>query len=160
MKDLTQFLPFLPSFLFIYFTSHSIHSLWPLLQPPVNLPLFPSPSQGRPLLRVWAPRGPPWLYPNCGTSKDYFQKAMGFLGLAVAFLLARSASYRDPKGSSRDGYVLSFFFFFRFFRDRVSLYSPGCPGTHSEDQAGLELRNHPSSVSHVLGLKMYTTTVQ
>jgi hypothetical protein len=23
------------------------------------------------------------------------------------------------------------------FRDRVSLYSPGCPGTHSVDQAGL-----------------------
>jgi hypothetical protein len=28
-----------------------------------------------------------------------------------------------------------------FFRDRVSLYSPGCPGTHFVDQAGLELRN-------------------
>jgi hypothetical protein len=27
-------------------------------------------------------------------------------------------------------------------RDRVSLYSPGCPGTHSVDQAGLELRIH------------------
>jgi len=26
------------------------------------------------------------------------------------------------------------------FRDRVSLCSPGCPGTHSVDQAGLELR--------------------
>jgi hypothetical protein len=26
-----------------------------------------------------------------------------------------------------------------FFRDRVSLCSPGCPGTHSVDQAGLEL---------------------
>jgi hypothetical protein len=25
------------------------------------------------------------------------------------------------------------------FRDRVSLYSPGCPGTHFVDQAGLEL---------------------
>jgi hypothetical protein len=28
-----------------------------------------------------------------------------------------------------------------FFLDRVSLYSPGCLGTHSVDQAGLELRN-------------------
>jgi hypothetical protein len=27
------------------------------------------------------------------------------------------------------------------FRDRVSLCSSGCPGTHSVDQAGLELRN-------------------
>jgi hypothetical protein len=31
-----------------------------------------------------------------------------------------------------------------FFRDRVSLYSPGCPGTHFVDQAGLELRNPPA----------------
>ena len=28
-----------------------------------------------------------------------------------------------------------------FFQDRVSLCSPGCPETHSVDQAGLELRN-------------------
>jgi hypothetical protein len=26
------------------------------------------------------------------------------------------------------------------FRERVSLYSPGCPGTHSVDQAGLDLK--------------------
>ncbi|GAB1288607.1 Coiled-coil domain-containing protein 171 [Apodemus speciosus] len=30
---------------------------------------------------------------------------------------------------------------------------PGCPGTHSVDQAGLELRNLPASASQVLGLK-------
>ncbi|GAB1296923.1 Acyl-Coenzyme A-binding domain-containing 4 [Apodemus speciosus] len=35
----------------------------------------------------------------------------------------------------------------------VSLCSPGCPGTHSVDQAGLELRNPPASASRVLGLK-------
>jgi hypothetical protein len=45
-----------------------------------------------------------------------------------------------------------------FFRDRVSLYSPGCPGTHSVDKAGLELRNLPASASQVLGLKVCTTT--
>jgi hypothetical protein len=44
------------------------------------------------------------------------------------------------------------------FRDRVSLYSPGCPGTHFVDQAGLELRNLPASASQVLGLKACTTT--
>jgi hypothetical protein len=45
------------------------------------------------------------------------------------------------------------FFFVLFFRDRVSLCSPGCPGTHFVDQAGLELRNLPASASRVLGLK-------
>ncbi|KRX29890.1 hypothetical protein T09_11165 [Trichinella sp. T9] len=30
---------------------------------------------------------------------------------------------------------------------RVSLCSPGCPGTHSVDQAGLKLRNLPASAS-------------
>jgi hypothetical protein len=43
------------------------------------------------------------------------------------------------------------------FRDRVSLYSPGCPGTHSVDQAGLELRNLPASASQMLQLKACTT---
>jgi hypothetical protein len=35
-----------------------------------------------------------------------------------------------------------------------SLFSPGCPGTHSVDQAGLELRNPPASASQVLGSKV------
>ena len=38
-------------------------------------------------------------------------------------------------------------FCFFVFRDRVSLCSPGCPGTHSVDQAGLKLRNSPASAS-------------
>jgi hypothetical protein len=53
-----------------------------------------------------------------------------------------------------------FFVFFFFFRDRVSLCSPGCPGTHSVDQASLELRNLPASASQVLGLKVCATTAQ
>jgi hypothetical protein len=45
-------------------------------------------------------------------------------------------------------FVLFCFVLFCFvFRDRVSLYSPGCPGTHSVDQVGLELRNLPASAS-------------
>jgi hypothetical protein len=48
----------------------------------------------------------------------------------------------------------SLFVWFCFvFGDRVSLCSPGCPGTHFVDQAGLELRNLPASASRVLGLK-------
>ena len=42
----------------------------------------------------------------------------------------------------------------------MSLCSPGCPGTHSVDQAGLELRNLPASASQVLGLKACATTAQ
>jgi hypothetical protein len=42
-------------------------------------------------------------------------------------------------------------------QDRVSLCSPGCPGTHSVDQAGLKLRNLPTSASQVLGLKACAT---
>jgi hypothetical protein len=60
-------------------------------------------------------------------------------------------------------YIYIFFFnlfiyLFLVFRDRVSLYSPGCPGTHFVDQAGLELRNPPASASQVLGLKACATT--
>jgi hypothetical protein len=52
-------------------------------------------------------------------------------------------------------YRFGFFFFslvlVLVFQDRVSLYSPGCPGTHFVDKAGLELRNPPASASQVLG---------
>jgi hypothetical protein len=64
-------------------------------------------------------------------------------------------------GVSEDSYSVFIFCLFVFvfvFRDRVSLYSPGCPGTHSVDQAGLELRNPPASASRVLGLKACATT--
>jgi hypothetical protein len=44
------------------------------------------------------------------------------------------------------------------FRDRVSLCGPGCPGTHSVEQAGLGLRNPPASASQVLGLQACATT--
>jgi hypothetical protein len=53
-----------------------------------------------------------------------------------------------------------FFFFFFVPRDRVSLYSPGCPGTHFVDPFVLELRNLPASASQVLGLKECATITQ
>ena len=49
------------------------------------------------------------------------------------------------------------FFVFSGFQDRVSLCSPGCPGTHFVDQAGLKRRNPPASASQVLGLKAFAT---
>jgi len=39
------------------------------------------------------------------------------------------------------------------FQDKISLCSPACPGTHSVDQANLELRDLPAFASQVLGLK-------
>ena len=50
------------------------------------------------------------------------------------------------------------FYLFIYFGDRVSLCSPGCPGTHFVDQGGLELRNPPASASRVLGIKACATT--
>jgi hypothetical protein len=47
-----------------------------------------------------------------------------------------------------------------FLQNRVSLYSPGCPGTHFVDQADLKLRNLPASASQVLGLKACATTTR
>jgi hypothetical protein len=55
-------------------------------------------------------------------------------------------------------FVFLVFFFFLVFQDRVSLYSPGCPGTHFVDQA--ELRNLPASAFQVLGLKACATTAR
>ena len=55
-------------------------------------------------------------------------------------------------------WVLFVCLFVCFLRKRLSVYSPGCPGTHSVDQAGFELRNPPASASQVLGLKACATT--
>ena len=61
--------------------------------------------------------------------------------------------------------VVPFFYFFlsfilsfslSFLRQGFSVY-PGCPGAHSVDQAGFELRDLPASASWVLGLKGYAT---
>jgi hypothetical protein len=52
-----------------------------------------------------------------------------------------------PSGQCVYLFVVLFCFVFFVFRDRVSLCSPGCPGTHFVDRAGLELRNPPASAS-------------
>ena len=46
------------------------------------------------------------------------------------------------------------------FWDFVSLYSPGCPGIHYVDQAGLELKNPLVSASQFLQKKVCATTSQ
>ena len=47
--------------------------------------------------------------------------------------------------------------FLRFFETGFSLCSPGCPGTHSVDQAGLELRNPPAFCLYTYGLDTLPT---
>jgi hypothetical protein len=51
-----------------------------------------------------------------------------------------------------------FCFVFWFFQDRVSLCSPGCPGTHFVDQAGLKFRNLPACLPSA-GIKDVVSTI-
>jgi hypothetical protein len=60
----------------------------------------------------------------------------------------------------KDILILLFVYLLVCFPDRVSLCSHSCPGTHSVDQAALELRNLPASASEALGLKVCATTAQ
>jgi hypothetical protein len=55
-------------------------------------------------------------------------------------------------------FVCLFVCLFLVFLRQGSPCSLGRSGTHSVDQAGLELRNPPASASQVLGLKACTTT--
>jgi hypothetical protein len=51
-----------------------------------------------------------------------------------------------------------FLFFFWFFETGFLSIALADPGTHSVDQAGLQLGNPPASASRVLGLKACATT--
>jgi hypothetical protein len=85
--------------------------------------------------------------------------------LSIFFMSAavHSEPHTQLSSITRFSSFLCFFFVFVFVLfcfvlwDRVSLCRPGCPGTHSVDQAGLELRNPPASASWVLGLKACAT---
>jgi hypothetical protein len=57
------------------------------------------------------------------------------------------------------GFLLFFVVVF-VFQARISLCSSGFPRTHSVDQAGLELRNPPTTASQVLELKACATTTR
>jgi hypothetical protein len=80
-------------------------------------------------------------------------------GLELLILLLFPLSARITSQYHYTWFISIFFVLFLVFvfRDRVSLYSPGCPGTRSVDQAGLELRNPSASASRVLGLKACAT---
>ena len=59
----------------------------------------------------------------------YLSPPLYFINLWVIFM--------SELGPEQQGILLCFVLF--CFQDRVSLCSPKCPGTHSVDQAGLEL---------------------
>jgi hypothetical protein len=83
------------------------------------------------------------------------------IGKGCGKALGRGKRWRRRKPQSKyikHVFLLVCFLFFGFFRDRVSLCSPGCPGTHSVDQAGLTLRDSPAS--QVLGLKACAITAR
>jgi hypothetical protein len=79
-----------------------------------------------------------------------------FLHVYVHVLFVCTAS--ETRKGLQSPWNWIFLFVCLFFQDRVSLYSPGCPGTHFVGQAGLKLRNLPASASRVLGLKVCATT--
>jgi hypothetical protein len=88
---------------------------------------------------------------------DLITEAKAFYILLMSFVSMYQASTYSF-GVYHVG-MFDFLLFFSYFRfqDRVSLCSPGCPGTHFVDQAGLELRNPPASAFQVLGLKACAT---
>jgi hypothetical protein len=91
-------------------------------------------------------------------SYSALEMELGPQGDAVRLTPARSLVLVIVSFSVFFGFFFCFLFF--FFQDRVSLCSPGCPGTHFVDQAGFELRNPPAfaSSSPVPGLKACATT--
>jgi hypothetical protein len=120
------------------------------------------------LLRVTEPRASPLLGKHF--IPELYPQPHNKFFLLFFFLKSKSDFKHGQIPSSPDLRAMSVFvclfvclflfcfvlvwFWFLVFRDRVSLCSPGCPGTHSVDQAGLELRNPPASASRVLGLKV------
>jgi hypothetical protein len=71
-----------------------------------------------------------------------------------SFLRSMEKEHLETHETGRGNCFLVFWgVLFCFDFETGFLCSPGCPGTHSVDQAGLELRNLPASVSQVLGLK-------
>ena len=87
---------------------------------------------------------------------DWLTKGKDFLFSCLYLQLIHASKYCSVFHIHCLSYTLESFFFccccFVCFRDRVFLYSPGCPGIHFVDQAVLKLRNLPASASGVLGV--------
>jgi hypothetical protein len=89
-----------------------------------------------------------YIYAQVWTHPCVTQSLPGCLQIKVC----NSAQYHASHHDNRLNFCLFVCLFvclvgWLVFRDRVSLYSPGCPGTHFVDQAGLEFRNPSASAS-------------
>jgi hypothetical protein len=140
---------FIRYFLYIHFKCYPRSSLYP---PPALLPNPLTPASWpwlSPILRHIKFVRPRASLPNDGWLGHlllHMQLETRALGVLVSSYCCSTYRVADPPPPS-------------FFWVRVSLYSPGCPGTHlGTDQAVLELRNPPASASQVLELKAFTTT--
>jgi hypothetical protein len=79
----------------------------------------------------------------------FFKKNVCLFVLYYSGLFLFYNSSSSNSSSSGISFICCYFCFLFVFvlPDRVSLCCPGCPGTHSVDQDGLELRNPPASAS-------------
>ena len=109
---------------------------------------------------------PTELRPSLELAADDCKSPCGCWKLILG--LVQECSYHWVGSSNCHGCPVSselYFFFcccFLFvlvlvFRDRVSLSSSGCPGTHSVEQAGLKLRDPPASASMTHGTNAVAT---
>jgi hypothetical protein len=74
--------------------------------------------------------------------------------------VAKACNLSGWELKAQESIVLLFVCLFVLFFKTGFLCSPGCPGTHFVDQAGLQLRNPPASASRMLGLKACATTAR
>lgn len=74
------------------------------------------------------------------------------------FVLLTCLPLKLVRGSLNPKSIISKLYLYFYFWGRISLCSPGCPGSHYVDQAGLIETPGASFASLVLGSKVCTTT--
>jgi hypothetical protein len=133
-------------------------ALWPLLQTSAlqdasSYPSLGPCSHGKLFLLMSPEVLPTPLLPMCSIAQLLARDWISYtLSLHLSYFLKQSWLHVL---ASREQLIFVVIVFETGF-----LCSPGCPGTHSVDQPGLELRNSPASASQVLGLKACATTAR
>ena len=111
--------------------------------------------------KVLAKELPEWKdLPTCRLSVGSMQlyTALYFFPIQITFLIFFLFFWNlNETLNSENKRLFHFHLLICLFESRVSLYSLGCPETHSADQAGFKLRYLPTFASLVLGLKVCAT---